>query len=154
MVNPQKKPTESRPGHVAIFGGLGEDLSNVAAGWKKNLVPFDTVFNQSESSYLFGSPDIVDIFMNGRTNVVGFAYDESYEDFSQDNSDYLDTWVLERAKEFFQKEKKLEEEKSELFFFHLLGSDTNGHVHKPSSFQFGCSFTFLWFQKTFKNIFQ
>ena len=101
-------------------------------------MPFDTVFNQSEASYLFGSPDIVDIFMNGRSNVVGFAYDESYEDFSQDNSDYLDTWVLERAKEFFQKEKKVENEKSELFFFHLLGSDTNGHVHKPSSFQSGC----------------
>jgi len=130
-------PTESRPGHVAIFGGLGEDLSNVAAGWKKSLVPFDTVFNQSQSSFLFGSPDIVDIFMNGRDNVAGFAYDAAFEDFSKDNADYLDTWVLDRAERFFaERQKSVDGGNGEVYFFHLLGSDTNGHVHKPSSFQY------------------
>ena len=99
-------------------------------------MPFDTVFNQSETSYLFGSPDIVDIFMNGRDNVHGYAYDESFEDFSKENSDYLDTWVLERVEQFFLEEKEEKNSEKEIYFFHLLGSDTNGHAHKPSSFQY------------------
>ena len=74
--------------------------------------------------------------MNGRENVHGYAYDESFEDFSKENSDYLDTWVLERVEQFFLEEKEDKNSEKEIYFFHLLGSDTNGHAHKPSSFQY------------------
>ena len=86
---------------------------------------------------MFGSPDILPLFQNDK-NVFGESYDESFEDFSRENSDYLDTWVEERAFEFFNVENKMKRNHAdgEIFFFHLLGSDTNGHAHKPASFQY------------------
>ena len=86
---------------------------------------------------MFGSPDILPLFQNDK-NVFGESYDESFEDFSRENSDYLDTWVEERAFEFFNVENKMQRNHAngEIYFFHLLGSDTNGHAHKPASFQY------------------
>jgi len=128
-------PTESRPGHVAFLGGFGEDVSAVMAGWKKNPVSFDTVLNQSRAAWAFGSPDIVDIFSEP-AHVTGITYSEDLEDFSTSNADYLDTWVEKQFELFMQEPPASVNQPGIIFFLHLLGTDTNGHAHRPKSSQY------------------
>lgn len=134
-------PTESRPGHVALIAGFYEDVSAVAKGWKENPVEFDSLFNQSKYTWSWGSPDIVSMFAKGATgnHVFTYSYDADSEDFGAKDVTKLDTWVFDNIKEFFHAAKnnqslfsKLNEEKV-VFFLHLLGIDTNGHAHRPTS---------------------
>nr|ACO15442.1 GPI ethanolamine phosphate transferase 1 [Caligus clemensi] len=142
-VSHTRVPTESRPGHVALFGGMYEDPSAITKGWKENPADFDTVFNQSKISYAWGSPDILPMFSKGTDKMNIMTYSQEFEDFSAKDLSKLDTWVFERALGLLQKASDLEHHDHDLqmnlrqggviFFLHLLGSDTNGHAHRPKS---------------------
>ncbi|ETN77754.1 hypothetical protein NECAME_10846 [Necator americanus] len=131
-------PTESRPGHVAIFAGFTEDVSAVARGWKHNPVPFDSVFNRSKQAFMWGSPDIVKLF-DSSPQVHLFMYDENDEDFASNDAYKLDDWVFDHVEAFFDEAKNNSELSQNIsadrsvFFLHLLGLDTNGHGNKPYS---------------------
>lgn len=142
-------PTESRPGHVALIAGVYEDPSSIFKGWKENSVEFDSVFNRSTKTYAWGSPDIVPMFSKGATpgRVITDVYGSDSEVFSVSAHTYLlDKWVFDKVKTFFsdpETVRKLKGEKQVVFFLHLLGMDTSGHIHKPHSQRFTDNLKFV-----------
>lgn len=134
-------PTESRPGHVALIAGFYEDVSAVTKGWKENPVEFDSVFNESRSTWSWGSPDILPMFARGASgnHVHIHMYPGESEDFAGADMSKLDTWVFEKVQEFFDGAilndslNELLKQDKLVFFLHLLGLDTTGHVQKPYS---------------------
>ena len=135
-------PTESRPGHVALIAGVYEDPSSIFKGWKENAVEFDSVFNRSRQTFAWGSPDIVPMFSKGALpgRVVKEVYDSDQEVFSSSAHTYLlDKWVFDKVKNFLNESENIKSLQSKdriVFFLHLLGMDTSGHVHKPNSVRF------------------
>ncbi|ESN91299.1 hypothetical protein HELRODRAFT_108298 [Helobdella robusta] len=140
-VSHTRVPTESRPGHVALIAGFYEDVSAITKGWKENPVEFDSLFNQSSTTWSWGSPDILPMFKHGRAtgdHVHAFMYPDHSEDFAAGDHAQLDTWVFRNVQDFFSQSNESDTSKDLhkskiVFFLHLLGLDTTGHVHKPHS---------------------
>lgn len=140
-VSHTRVPTESRPGHVAIIAGFYEDISAVTRGWKSNPVEFDSVFNESKETWAWGSPDILPMFSDKVDHVHSFTYPSEFEDFAKDSWE-LDQWVFGKVQQFFETAvnnatllEALQHDQL-VFFLHLLGLDTAGHAHRPSSQQY------------------
>ncbi|KAJ4460026.1 putative GPI ethanolamine phosphate transferase 1 [Paratrimastix pyriformis] len=135
-------PTESRPGHVAMFSGFYEDVAAVTKGWKANPCEFDSVFNRSTHSWGFGSPDVVPMFTHGVPQMRDFCYTPEFENWHE-NAWLTDEWVFQRMEELFQnatRDPVLNENLHKpgiIFFLHLLGLDTTGHVKRPNSPEYG-----------------
>ncbi|CAL1275668.1 unnamed protein product [Larinioides sclopetarius] len=139
-VSHTRVPTESRPGHVALIGGIYEDVSAVTKGWKENPVEFDSVFNESRYTWAWGSPDILPMFSKGiRENVFIDTYTSAEEDFAAASPYSLDEWVFQKLEKFFDEARVNATLKNMLFqdknilFLHLLGMDISGHSYKPGS---------------------
>ncbi|KAA8548057.1 hypothetical protein F0562_004682 [Nyssa sinensis] len=137
-VSHARPPTESRPGHVAIIAGFYEDPSAVTKGWKANPVEFDSVFNRSQHTFSFGSPDIVPIFCGALPHSTWNTYPHEFEDFATDAS-FLDEWSFDQFQSLLNRSNEDPELKQLLLqdnlvvFLHLLGCDSNGHAHRPYS---------------------
>ncbi|XP_011207337.2 GPI ethanolamine phosphate transferase 1 [Bactrocera dorsalis] len=132
-------PTESRPGHIALIAGLYEDPSAVTRGWKRNPVDFDTVFNRSRHTYAWGAADVLHIFsrmggIESEQRLLIDAYDHELDFSGRDKTYELDDWVFKHVRQLLARKRvELLEQKQIVFFLHLLGLDTAGHVHKPGS---------------------
>jgi GPI ethanolamine phosphate transferase 1 len=138
-VSYSRVPTESRPGHVAIIAGFYEDISAVTRGWKENPIEFDSLFNRSTYCFAWGSPDILLLFTRHSHKINANYYSAYEENFASQNASLLDIWVLDKFNLFIEEAKQnktlndLLNKKGIVFFFHLLGIDTNGHSKKPHS---------------------
>ncbi|CAH1961532.1 unnamed protein product [Acanthoscelides obtectus] len=144
-------PTESRPGHVAMLGGIYEDPSAILKGWKSNPVDFDSVINQSTNAWCWGSPDIIHIFnRNDLPKIRLYSYDSEKEDFGEIHTEKLDKWVFDKVFNFLKNDVEKctiscekYHESGNMFFLHLLGVDTAGHGFKPANLQYTYNIQFV-----------
>uniref|UniRef100_A0A915ENH7 GPI ethanolamine phosphate transferase 1 n=1 Tax=Ditylenchus dipsaci TaxID=166011 RepID=A0A915ENH7_9BILA len=96
--------------------------------------------NRSNKAWMWGSPDIVSIFvdtLNPGVLMRAESYSSQEEDFATENAARLDEWVFDKVETYFsslddRQKLDLNSEKA-IFFLHLIGLDTNGHGKKPKS---------------------
>lgn len=156
-------PTESRPGHIALIAGLYEDPSAVTRGWKENPIDFDNVFNRSARTYAWGANDVLHIFSRITSEQRMFidAYDHDLDFSGREKTYELDEWVFKKVRFFLnRKAEELLAQQEAIYFLHLLGLDSAGHIHKPDSDLFlknlhstdeGIYEIYNQFQKTFPD---
>ncbi|XP_044761039.1 GPI ethanolamine phosphate transferase 1-like [Coccinella septempunctata] len=135
-VSHTRVPTESRPNHVAILGGIYEDPSAVYKSWKKFPIDFDTVFNESRNSWVIGTEEITSIFnKNAQNNVKLLASPPELLDYKRENHQVLDEWVFKEMTSLLKNSGKTGalQESGIIFSLHLSGLDMTGHSKKPYS---------------------
>ncbi|ALC47072.1 CG13978 [Drosophila busckii] len=159
-------PTQSRPGHIAIFGGFAEtfhDPSAALTNFKKKLTVFDTVFNRTMGgTWGWGGTDIANIFrpLPDGGNPLRF---ETYTNLDFTGRFQADQWVFGRVQSFFanpEKVKLMNSKVPTLFYIYLGDIDVAGHAVKPNSKEYwktvnktlnGVVQTYKLFERIFKD---
>lgn len=118
-------------------------------GWQENPIDFDSVFNRSQLTYSWGSPDILPLFVKGgnKEHIFTDSYTNEEVDFSgKTNTSWVDEWVFNKFNKFLANDSNVENLRSgekTVIFLHLLGLDTAGHIHKPNSRHFNENLMFV-----------
>nr|VZH96683.1 unnamed protein product [Spirometra erinaceieuropaei] len=149
-------PTESRPGHVALFAGFYEDVASVTKGWQANAVEFDSVVNRSNRAWIWGGPDVVPMLQPpdriGDNRVLISSYPRDMLDFTAENITQIDDWVVDAFSAFMANnsglllaEEGIHEDfrRGNFIFLHLSAADQLGHTAKPNSPDSGAKESFF-----------
>ncbi|TBU24399.1 Phosphatidylinositolglycan class N-domain-containing protein [Dichomitus squalens] len=127
-------PSETRPGHVAFISGMNEDVSEVTKGWRQVGIDFDSVFNQSSTTFAIGSPTVLASFVPGAPpgKIQIWKFDPELEDYTKDATQ-RDKWFFETLQAILRNstahehlDTRLRADKTVLFL-HLPGLDITGH---------------------------
>jgi len=125
-------PTESRPGHVALLGGVYEDVSAVTTGWQANVVPVQSVLSTAACAIGIGSPDVVSPFAANGTRQHLVTFPAHWEVFSgATNVSELDAWVVDQLPAALAHCD--DQPHGTVILLHLVGVDTAGHASRPHS---------------------
>ncbi|KAE8910522.1 hypothetical protein PF003_g5436 [Phytophthora fragariae] len=135
-------PTESRPCHVALTAGMYEDPHAVTKSWKQHPVPFDSVFNQSSSAFIYGNKDVAPMLARHAPQATEEHYTAREEvDMVREDTTLLDVWAYRKMKELFARGtatrdpelyRKLHDDKL-VIYCHFLGTDLTGPKYGADS---------------------
>lgn len=172
-VSHTRVPTESRPGHLAVFAGFYEDVSAVLTGWQANTTPFDHVFSKAKYGWAIGVPEIVTLFQDNyksdlrsvkrgvdwskerrdepidqdSPSISILHYSSHQTDFAAEDARSLDQWSLDRFNELLQSTNQEVQRRLNqdqlVVFIHLIGLDINGHAHGPHSLEYHRNIQFV-----------
>ncbi|KAL7747498.1 Glycosyl phosphatidyl inositol anchor synthesis [Sorochytrium milnesiophthora] len=131
-------PTETRPKSISVLSGMQEDLSAIRTAWKSNPVPFDSLLNESQKAWAYGSPDVIPIFteyLTSPSSVHSETYTLEFQETMHPND--LDQFVVDKVQGLFaqagaDKQSQLYKDLMQgriVFLFHLLGTDSQGHAN-------------------------
>lgn len=137
-------PTESRPGHIAIFGGFYEDVASITKGWKENAVEFDSVLNRSLRAWAWGTKEVIKAFTLPHVRTESSpAY---LSELGRHNITDIDRWTVDKFLASINDTKSgffshlppsnlgaLEMRRGQIAFLHLDAADMIGHSLKPGS---------------------
>lgn len=120
-------PTESRPNHSAMLGGLPEELSNFWVLWRRNAREFDHLLKRGSFGFSIGAPDLAPFFFGPRVIVEAFPLPF----YRNADTRLLDDWIFDTYKKILH-DTTLEgrvRADGAVFFLHLPAVDTTGHRH-------------------------
>ncbi|CAH0477283.1 unnamed protein product [Peronospora belbahrii] len=135
-------PTESRPCHVALTAGIYEDPHAVYENWKQHPVPFDSVFNQSSSAFLYGNRDVVPMLARHAPQAMEEHYTAQEEaKMVRKDTTLLDIWAYDKVEKLFTRGTEVKDlelynqlhQEKLVIYCHFLGTDVTGPIYGTDS---------------------
>ncbi|KAH8420834.1 hypothetical protein KR222_006210, partial [Zaprionus bogoriensis] len=128
-------PTQSRPGHIAIFGGFNENPAATLTNLHKPSDGFDTVFNRTEATWGWGGRAVIRIFSDLMPNDEAVTF-EMYNEEEVMGIYASDAWASERVRQFLDSADNVKTVKNKIpsvFLVHLGDLDLAGHTVRPNT---------------------
>ena len=159
-----KVPTETKPDFTAMFSGHFSDASLALKDLYSENVLSDSIFNQSNHAWGIGVDACLFTETAKNMECVPFEGMQDYSDVKAEINNYkvFDTMIdlLNKAKNETNGEEYKNLKKNKLsFLYHLIQTDTIGHLNGPKSERLVNHLAvldsyFQKFEKTFNDFFQ